>query len=159
MSARSKGLLLGLAMQALSLACLAVPAGYESDTRAYNLAHGRVVFTDKCLRCHQSGRDGAPVLGDTADWRERLEQPLQTLIAHATAGHGRMPARGDQAISDQDVAAAVAYVVNRVRVIAAAELDSLPPPAAGPSRSGPGEAADQPVLEMFLLLLGKDRRP
>ena len=75
--------------------CGAEPPGYERDTRSYNLAHGRLVFVDKCLRCHESGRRGAPVYGDTADWAERLEQPLDTLIAHAVQGHGRMPARGD----------------------------------------------------------------
>jgi hypothetical protein len=30
----------------------AMPPGYASDTRAYNLAHGRVVFVDKCMRCN-----------------------------------------------------------------------------------------------------------
>ena len=107
-------------------ACHAQPAGFEPDTRAYNLAHGRVVFLDKCMRCHESGRKGAPVFGDTGDWADRVEQPLETLIEHAISGHGDMPARGDQEISDQDIAAAVAYVVNRTRVIAADEGHPAP---------------------------------
>ncbi len=135
----------------------AMPPGYASDTRAYNLAHGRVVFVEKCMRCHESGVRGAPVFGETDDWRERIEQPLDTLIGHAISGHGRMPARGDQDISDQDVAAAVAYVVNRTRVIAASEGELLPAPAAVASAAPTDETFDEAVLQMFRLLLGKDR--
>ncbi|MDJ0739930.1 MAG: c-type cytochrome [Gammaproteobacteria bacterium] len=134
------------------------PGGYASDTRAYNLAHGRVVFGDKCMRCHESGRKGAPVVGDVDDWRQRLEQPLDTLIRHAIEGHGDMPARGDQDITDQDVAAAVAFVVDRTRSLLSAEgLGDLPAPAAGPASSAPLPVADQAVMQMFLMLLGKDR--
>ncbi|MCG6965241.1 MAG: c-type cytochrome [Chromatiaceae bacterium] len=131
--------------------------GYDSDTRAYNLAHGRVVFTENCMRCHESGRKGAPVFGDTGDWAERLEQPLDTLVDHAIAGHGRMPARGDLDLSDQDVASAVAYVVDRTRVIAAEEGKPQPARAAGASTGQAGEVPDHAVMQMFLLLVGKDR--
>lgn len=151
-------MLLGLGMATLAPTTLAMPAGYERDTRAYNIAHGRVVFTDKCLRCHESGRRGAPVIDDTDDWRTRLEQPLDTLIQHAIDGHGDMPARGDAEISDQDVAAAVAYVVNRVRVLAAKTLERLPQPAAPAAivaPAQPGEPTTDTVVQMFLLLLGK----
>ena len=146
-----------LVTQLLALPCSAEPSGYEKDTRAYNLAHGRVVFTAKCMRCHESGRKGAPVFGDTTDWAERLEQPLDTMIGHAINGHGRMPARGDQDISDQDVAAAVAYVVDRTRLIVAEELNTLPPSAVGPSADTTGDLSDQAVVQMFLMLYGKDR--
>jgi cytochrome c5 len=141
----------------LALSCAAQTLSYATDTRAYNLAHGRVVFNDKCMRCHESGRKGAPVVGDVADWKERLGQPLDTLIEHAVSGHGRMPARGDQDVTDQDVAAAVAYVVDRTRQIAADQLQSLPPPAAG-NQSGKGlKPADQAAVHMFLMMFGKDR--
>ena len=116
-----------LLAQLLALPCSAEPSAYKQDTRAYNLAHGRVVFTNKCMRCHESGRKGAPVFGDSTDWAERLEQPLDTMIGHAINGHGRMPARGDQDISDQDVAAADAEDdARRVLAVAGdgvAELD------------------------------------
>ena len=144
-----------LAAQCFSLPCSAEPPGYESDTRAYNLAHGRVVFTDKCMRCHESGRKDAPVFGDTGDWEERLEQPLDTLIEHAIAGHGRMPARGDADITDQDVAAAVAYVVNRTRIIAADEGNLQSAVVASEGRAV--DSSDRAVVQMFLMMLGKDR--
>ncbi len=146
-----------LAAQWFTLPAYAMPPGYASDTRAYNLAHGRVVFVDKCMSCHESGIRGAPVFGETSDWSERIEQPLDTLIDHAISGHGRMPARGDQDISDQDVAAAVAYVVNRTRVIAAGEGEVLPAPAAVASAAPMDDSFDDAVLQMFRLLLGKKR--
>lgn len=132
---------------------------YDAETRAYNLAHGRVVFTGNCLECHESGRRGAPVVGDVDDWRDRLEQPLSTLIQHAIHGHGDMPPRGDLAIGDQDVAAAVAYVVDRARLIAAAaDINDLPPPAAGPNAVAEVETpSDRAIVQMFLMLLGKER--
>lgn len=131
------------------------PPTYTGDTRSYNLAHGRVVFAEQCLRCHEIGRKDAPVLGDVDDWRSRIEQPLDTLIAHAIGGHGRMPARGDREISDQDVAAAVAYVVDRARSIAVDRRHSPVSPEAAPGAGG--SPTDPSVVHMFLMLLGKDR--
>ena len=157
---KQKQMLFGALLVALQLfgtPCQATPPGYDRDTRSYNLAHGRVVFTDKCMRCHESGRKGAPVFGDTSDWRERLEQPLDTLIEHALVGHGRMPAKGDQDITDQDVAAAVAYVVNRTRVIATREGAPAPAPAIDEPQALGGDSTDHAVVQMFLMLVGKDR--
>lgn len=144
--------------------CSAQSPGYTSDTRAYNIAHGRVVFTSRCLECHESGRRGAPMLDDAEDWKDRLEQPLSTLIAHAIEGHGRMPPRGDQALSTQDISAAVAYVVDRTRRVVASspftsieDINDLPPTAAGPATGRETETPDQAVVQMFLMLFGKDR--
>ena len=148
---------LAVASQFWALPSLADTPGYESDTRAYNLAHGRVVFMDKCMRCHESGKKGAPVLGDTGDWKERLQQPLDTLIEHAIAGYGDMPARGDQDVSEQDVAAAVAYVVDRTRTSIVADVNSLPPPAAGVSADNVADPSDRAIVQMFMLILGKER--
>lgn len=138
-----------------------IAVDYTSDTRGYNLAHGRVVFEQYCTQCHETGRLDAPVFGDVADWSQRLEQPLDSLVRHAIEGHGRMPPKGDLALSDQQVAAAVAFVVERTRnlVQTVDDLDSLPPTAAG------GEASDAPrelnanasVIQMFMLLYGKER--
>jgi cytochrome c5 len=136
-----------------------VPASedYLSDTRAYNLAHGRVVFTEHCLRCHEQGRKGAPMLDESADWAERLAQPLDDLISHAIEGHGDMPARGDADLTDQQVASAVAYVVNRTRQILAEELDELPATAVGGEVRPQPASVDDAVVQMFLLLMGKAR--
>ena len=147
----------------------AAPAQYDSDTRAYNLAYGRVVFTGHCMRCHEAGRKGAPVLGEADDWIDRLDQSLGTLISHVIKGHGDMPPRGETELADQDIASAVAYVVSRARLAVAAQLESLPATGAGPAgesaapAEGEGHPArqhdrvDRAVMNMLLLLVGKDR--
>ena len=141
----------------LTTPVVATPPGYEADTRAHNLARGRVIFAEHCLRCHEQGRKGAPMLDDPADWSSRLEQPLATLIEHAINGHGDMPARGDTELNDQDIAAAVAFVVHRARIVVADRLDSLPAPAGGLPASTDAASIDDAVVQMFLLLMGKDR--
>ena len=148
---------LAIMISLVALPCLAAPGGYGSDTRAYNLAHGRVIFADKCMRCHESGRKGAPVVGDAEDWQERVEQSLNVMIEHAIKGHGEMPARGDQDLSDQEVAAAVAYVVHRSREIVAAELGELPSTAAGPGNLDDRSPSDRATVHMLLLLLNQLR--
>jgi cytochrome c5 len=135
-------------------------ARYDPETRAYNLAHGRVVFSEKCLECHERGRHDAPVLGNIDDWRERLDQPLSTLIQHAIEGHGDMPARGDHDLTDQQVAAAVAYVVDRARlIIAGDDLNNLPPTGAGPTEPQlpSPKVSDETIVQMLFMLVGKER--
>lgn len=149
-------ILIALGTAALVSAVVAAPVGYESDTRAYNLAYGRTVFTEQCLRCHRCGRRGAPMLSEADDWKDRIDQPLDTLISHAIEGHGDMPARGDLEISDQDIAAAVAYVLNRVRLLTADALNELPPPGAGAPDINTGESVE-PVMNLLLMLLGRSR--
>jgi cytochrome c5 len=87
---------------------------------SHDLHRGKAVFTGKCLACHGREHSGAPQLGSATDWEPRLQQPLDTLIQHAINGYGRMPPKGGfSRVSDTDVAAAVAYAVNRSeRVVA-----------------------------------------
>lgn len=159
------------------LACLLAPAasaleppGYERDLRAYNLAHGRVIFSKKCVHCHAADTSDAPTLGQVDDWAPRLQQPLTTLIAHAIGGHGKMPPKGDLDLSDQEVAAAVAYVVHQGRLITG-NLDRLAATTAGGADTevldgaAPDQAriaanadpADAVILNMLLLLMSQER--
>ena len=135
---------------------MAVGADFFADTRAYNLAHGRVVFTEHCLECHGRGRKGAPILEDL-EWLPRIEQSLAELIQHAVEGHDDMPPKGDLDIPDQDVAAAVAFVVDRTRNLAIEQLNDLPQTAAGGIDDGGAAPENNAVVQMFMLLLGKER--
>lgn len=145
-----------VAMLSLGPVCHAQPHGYAANTRAYNLAHGRVVFVDKCLQCHENGHDASPFAVDT-HWTQRLVQPLNSSIAHAINGHRELPTGADQAISDDDMAAAVAYVVDRKRMIASVDINDLPPPAAGGRVEAPSRASERAALHVLLMMLGKDR--
>jgi cytochrome c5 len=156
-------------------AAQALPSGYEQDVRAYNLAHGRVVFSDKCMRCHETGKRGAPVWSSAEDWATRLQKPLSTLIKNAQEGHGDMPPKGDLELTDQDVAAAVAYVAHHGRRLLANNLDNLAATAAGDSDLPQGvdlancsaggtpapcvvqAPANDAVFNMFLLLIRQER--
>lgn len=136
---------------------MAAPLGYDRDIRAYNLAHGRIVFTEHCLRCHEKGRKGAPIPGVPADWSARLDQPLAVLIAHAIDGHGDMPARGETELADQEIASAVAYVVSRAQVVLDQQTMVVREGDVGAAGPATLESIDDAVMQMFLLLIGKER--
>lgn len=98
---------------------LAVEVGPEKiEPRQYNLGLGRVVFTGQCIKCHGEPESGAPQLGSVNDWEGRLKTPLPILVKHAVNGHGRMPPKGGlENLTERDVSAAVAYVVDRSRLL------------------------------------------
>lgn len=81
-------------------------------------AHGKSVFNKTCSLCHAVGAAGAPKPGDQADWAPRIAQGADVLYKHALEGYtgakGVMPARGGAAaLSDDDVKAAVDYMVEQ----------------------------------------------
>jgi hypothetical protein len=121
------------------------------------------------LKCHETGKKDAPVIGNIDDWGPRIQQPLATLIEHAVKGHGDMPPKGDLELQDRDVAAAVAYVVHHSRLLAV-DVNELPAKGAGPradaSLCGPGNSgpdcaavmvSDDAIVNVLLMVLGKDR--
>lgn len=145
---------------------LLAAAGHEADIRAYNLGHGRKVFSEKCMKCHEGAEEDAPVLGDVDDWSTRIQQPLSQLISHAINGHGDMPPKGDLDISEQDVTAAVAYVVYHGRLIEYAQKGTthtgktpLPPGCTDSSDCGFRAALDSVVIKMLLLLTKRTSSP
>lgn len=82
------------------------------------LAQGRMVFGDTCQNCHGGNKaTGAPKVTSTKAWAQRIDQDMDVLIAHAMNGfvgpkYTQMPARGaNPDLSDEDVAAAVAFMV------------------------------------------------
>ena len=81
---------------------------------------GPQVYNAACLNCHGAGIGGAPVLGDATAWGPRIEQGVDVLKDHAIKGYtgaiGFMPAKGGRTdLSDEEVAAAVDYMVGEVR--------------------------------------------
>jgi len=75
---------------------------------------GEQVVQAVCAACHGSGALGSPKIGDKAAWGPRIAQGYETLIKHAIEGIRQMPARGGSAdLSDNEVAAAIAYMANQ----------------------------------------------
>ncbi len=91
---------------------------------------GEEVVQAYCTKCHQTGEEGAPKIGDRAAWIPRLKQGFEILVGSAIQGHGPMPARGDVAnLTDSEIRAAIAYMINGG--IATTTRPSVAP-AAGP---------------------------
>ena len=125
-------------------------------TPCHDLKLGERVFTRTCLSCHAKGVHGAPRLGDITDWEERLRQDQETLIRHAISGHGRMPPKGGfYMLSDEEVAAAVAYVIDRGRKIILAREKSPEKtrcdPVNHPEKCSDRELEDVMTLHMLWL--------
>ena len=81
---------------------------------------GPQVYNTACLTCHGAGLGGAPILGDAAQWLERIAQGTDTLKQHAlqgfSGGIGYMPPKGGRTdLSDAEIEAAVDYMVSEVQ--------------------------------------------
>lgn len=78
---------------------------------------GEKLFGSACATCHTAGLMGAPKLGDKAAWAPRIAQGKDTLYKNAIVGYqgkaGVMPAKGGSQASDEEVKAAVDYMVSK----------------------------------------------
>ncbi len=73
---------------------------------------GEKVYQQACLMCHEAGVAGSPMTGDAAAWADRIAQGRDKLVENAINGIGVMPPKGGQSqLSDEDVAAAVDYLI------------------------------------------------
>lgn len=93
-------------------------ASSSADSLSPELARGQAIWEGTCKVCHQLGIAEAPRIGDAAAWAPRIAQGMDTLVSHAINGftgeHGSMPPKGGNAsLTDEDVAAAVAYMVSQ----------------------------------------------
>lgn len=69
------------------------------------------IVQGQCAQCHQSGKDGAPRIGDRQAWTPRLSRGLDALVASAVHGHGPMPARGGLSdLNDRQIRDAILYM-------------------------------------------------
>ena len=80
-------------------------------------ASGEATFKPVCKACHASGVMGAPKYGNSEDQSPRVAQGMNVLEENAIKGFkekkGIMPAKGGRSsLSDDEVKAAVAYMVN-----------------------------------------------
>ena len=84
---------------------------------ADNSAKGKEVFEKTCFACHgaNSPVPAVPHVANKEEWAPRIKQGEAVLFKHAIdgyAGKGMMPAKGgNTALSDDDVKAAVRYMV------------------------------------------------
>ena len=79
---------------------------------------GKATYDKACFACHGMGIAGAPKIGDKDAWAPRIAQGLDVLKQHSIDGFGGstgfMPPKGGQtSLSDDDVKAAVVYMVEQ----------------------------------------------
>ena len=80
------------------------------------LAQGKAVYEKTCAACHATGVAGAPKFGDKAAWKEHVAHGLEHMTEVAIRGEGAMPPRGgNPKLSDAEVRAAVAYIMENSR--------------------------------------------
>ena len=78
---------------------------------------GPQVYNSACLACHSTGVGGAPVVGDAAQWTDRIAQGVDVLYDHAINGFDgdamtpMLPKGGRMDLSDQEVRDAVDYMI------------------------------------------------
>ena len=98
-----------LAAIALATLVAAVPVAAQEKERS-----GKEVVDAVCSRCHATGAEGAPRIGDKKAWSKRAKQGLSGLTAHALSGIRKMPPHGaNMSLSDLEIKRAVAYMVNQ----------------------------------------------
>lgn len=82
-------------------------------TKAPGERPGPEVVKAVCSECHESGKNGAPRIGDRAAWIPRLNHGLDVTVRSAINGHGGMPPRGGKAnLTDSEVRNAIIYMFN-----------------------------------------------
>ena len=88
----------------------------DASTAAGGDDAGKKLYNTVCMACHAAGVAGAPKFGDKAAWAPRIAAGLDTLFQHAIKGYqgkaGVMPPKGGSSASDDDVKAAVRFMVD-----------------------------------------------
>jgi cytochrome c5 len=81
---------------------------------------GPQVYNEACIACHGNGIGGAPMITNSAAWKERIAQGVDTLRQHAIEGYtgsaGYMPPKGGRLdLSDDEIYGAVDYMVSEAQ--------------------------------------------
>ena len=91
---------------------IAGEAGQAAQEESSGPRGGEEVYADACAACHDSGAAGAPKIGDSGAWSDRISKGDDTLYDHAINGFNAMPAKGGCSdCSDEEIQNAVDHMV------------------------------------------------
>jgi cytochrome c5 len=99
-----------------------IGAALAQQPGADRLALGQKIFEAACKSCHDTGKpsNDGPQLSDGDDWRERMGGKRSNLYETAVQGVTRYfvmpPKGGNVSLSDDEVKAAVDYILERAGV-------------------------------------------
>ena len=92
----------------LSFGLFAAGSAAEAADRS-----GKEIVESICIHCHGEGKDGAPRIGNTADWAPRAKDGLTRLLQSSMEGLRKMPSHGGQAATtDLEMTRAITYMVS-----------------------------------------------
>lgn len=103
-------------VQPYSQVCVAgdEDCGGASAAVASGPRSGEDVYNTACMACHATGAAGAPKLGDTSAWTDRIAKGTEALYnsgVNGVAGTGMIARGGCANCSDEEIHAAVDYMV------------------------------------------------
>ncbi len=74
---------------------------------------GQQIVQTQCGKCHLTGENGAPKIGDRDAWVQRLKRGFDEVVRTAFNGHGPMPARGGLSdITVNEMRNSITYMFN-----------------------------------------------
>jgi cytochrome c5 len=89
---------------------------------------GEEIVRVPCADCHETGKNGAPRIGDKSAWIPRLKPGFNSLVQSAIHGHGGMPARGGMPeLTDAEIRSAIAYMIGDPSAAKRPSLAPQPP--------------------------------
>jgi cytochrome c5 len=99
---------------------VAAPLSVAEFEPVAEILSGPQVYNQACLACHGAGVGGAPITGEASVWNFRLAKGNDVLKKNALNGFtgdaGFMPPKGGRIdLSDQEILAAVDYMVGQIR--------------------------------------------
>jgi cytochrome c5 len=90
-----------------------VKVAENTTPNASNSISGEKIVQESCAMCHAGGLMSSPKIGDVAQWAPRISQGKEILVKNAINGIRMMPPKGGNArLTDEEVTAAVVYMVN-----------------------------------------------
>jgi cytochrome c5 len=102
-----------LIMVTALLLAASISISREARAQATELS-GKDVVAATCSKCHATGAQGAPKIGDKQAWSKRSSQGLSALTDHALKGIRQMPAHGGSPdLTDLEIKRAITYMVNQ----------------------------------------------
>jgi cytochrome c5 len=125
----------------------AAPAAPAAAAAGGAARTGEQIVKQVCSGCHETGKGGAPRIGDRAAWAKRVSHGVDAVTTSAISGHAGMPARGGMAsLTDPEMKSAVLYMFNAGGGAAASPTAPAPkaqggaPATAGAAPAGGGKA-------------------
>lgn len=98
------------AAPAAATAVAAAPAAAAADP-----AVGKALYDKNCFACHAAGVAGAPKFGDKAAWGPYIATGMETMLKVAISGKGAMPPRGGSTADDDELRAAIQFMVDAAK--------------------------------------------